>query len=104
MIRNHGRIAKAPFRRFTVQDRQHCPCVIVPKVDIGSIVIFLLLLHLSNDIVQHLEDRSEEEPLQGETLKDNSHLTTCSKSVRTPFLPDWSHLFSPPKRASFPQS
>ena len=77
MIRNHRRIAKAPFRRFTVQDRQHCPCVVVPEVDVGSIVIFLLL-HLSNDIVQHFEDRSEEEPLQGEALKDNPHLKTCS--------------------------
>ena len=75
MIRNHGRIAKAPFRRFTVQDRQHCLCVIVPEVDVGSKMIFLLL-HLSNDIVQHFEDRSEEEPLQGEALEDNSHLTT----------------------------
>ena len=103
MIRNHGRIAKAPFRRFAVQDHQHCPCVIVPKVDVGSIVI-LLLLHLSNNIVQHFEGRSQEEPLQCETLKDNSHLTTCSKSERIPFLPDWSHLFSPPKRASFLQS
>ena len=103
MIRNHGRIAKAPFGRFTVQHRQHCPCVIVPEVDVGSIVIFLLL-HLANDIVQHFEDRSEEEPLQCEALKGNSHLTTCSKSERIPFLPDWSHLFSPPKRASFPQS
>ena len=105
MIRNHGRIAKAPFRRFTVQDRQHCPCVIVPEVDVGSIVIFLLLLHLSNDIVQHFEDRSKEEPLQCEALKVNSHLTTtCLISERIPFLPDWSHLFSPPKRASLPQS
>ena len=87
MIRNHGRIAKAPFRRFTVQDRQHCPCVIVPEVDIESIVIFLLL-HLSNDIVQHFEDWSEEEPLQCEALKVNSHLRTCLISERIPFLPD----------------
>ena len=86
MIRNHRRIAKAPFRRFTVQDRHHCPCVVVPEVDVGSIVIFLLLFHLANDIVQHFEDRSEEESLQCEALKDNSHLTTCSISERIPFF------------------